>query len=196
MRLAAVILILLSLVGCTTELPLGQRGTPIGDFNLTQLQVSVKDPIVGGLSRKADDAVFETALNQALHARFDRFDGTGIYTLKVDLVGYVLAAPGIPILLAPRSLLGMNVNVYVFENGAWRRLNAETYKLVTFEDAGGDTVLGSGYTQNAQEQLDELAANAAIEIEKWMRENADWFVAPDPAPKAGSDNETGDAAAT
>lgn len=180
MRIAAVALTCLTLIGCTTELDPELFGTAIGDFRMTHLQVTVDDPIVIGLSRKLDDDTLKAALSQSLQQRFSQFEGTGDYVLSVQLVGYVLAQPGIPVLLAPRSLLGMNVSVFVKDNGEYRRLNEEAYRLVTFEDAGGDTVVGSGYTQTAEEQLHEMAENAAVDIEKWMRKNPDWFVAPDP----------------
>lgn len=178
MRLAAVLLTCFALFGCTTALHPDVENAPIGDFSLTRLSVRVNDPVVGGLSRKLEDDVLNAALTQSMQSRFGRFDGGGIYLLSVELAGYVLAQPGIPVLLAPRSLLGLNVNAYVLDNGDWRRLNEETYRLVTFEDAGGDTVVGSGYTQSAEEQLAEISDNAAIEIEKWLRENPDWFDAP------------------
>lgn len=184
MRLALVLLTCFSLLGCTTALSPDIEAAPLGNFSLTRLQVRVEDPVIGGLSRRAEDEVMTAALSEAMQSRFGRFDGDGIYLLSVELVGYVLAQPGIPVLLAPRSLLGMNVNVYVLDDGDWRRLNEETYKLVTFEDAGGDTVIGSGYTQSAEEQLAEMAENAAIDIEKWMREHPEWFTgrAPEDSP--------------
>ena len=56
-----------------------------------------------------------------------------------------------------------------------RRMADRFHAQPVFEDAGGDQVVGSGYTQTADEQLEELASNAAIEIERWLRDNESWF---------------------
>lgn len=187
MRLAAVLLTCIALMGCTTELDPDSYARPIGDFRLTHLRVNAKAPLVGALSRKASSEDLEAAVTDAVQSRFARFDGPGIYAMTADVAGYVLAAPGIPVLLAPRSLLALNVNLYVLDNGDWRQLNAETNKLVVFEDAGGDTVLGSGYTQSAAEQLAEMSENAAIEIEKWIRDNPDWFTPTEEGAQEGAE---------
>ncbi|MEM8555593.1 MAG: hypothetical protein AAGF71_12315 [Pseudomonadota bacterium] len=173
-RIMSVALLAL-LLGCTSELEPEVAQSSLEDFSLGRLIVVVDAPGKGALSRTASDDVINASVTNALNAQFGRFDGRGQYILGVKVVGYVLAQPGIPVILAPRSILLMNVLVF---DPAGRKLHDDPKRLTVFEDAGGDTVVGSGYTQSAQEQLDELSSNAAIEIEKWMRENADWFVLP------------------
>ena len=159
-------------VGCTTDLSPEVARQPIGDFRLEHLVVVVDDPFSPAVSRKLSDEVIAAALTEAVEARLGRFEGSGTNFIGVKVAGYVLAPRAVPILFAPRSQLYLNVIAY---DAAQNRLNAEPHQLVVNERAGGDTVIGSGYTQSAEEQLAELADNAAIEIEKWLRDNADWF---------------------
>lgn len=175
-RLAASLLIL-TLPGCTSDLSPDVSRQPLGAFRLQHLVVVVDEPTQGPLSRKASDTELREAVTAAMERRFRRFEGTQDYSIGIKVAGYVLAQPGVPVLFAPRSILFLNVNVY---DDVPQRLNAEPRQLTVFEDAGGDTVLGSGYTQSGPEQLAELAENAAIEIEKWLRENPEWF-RPKPA---------------
>jgi len=164
--------LVLFLGACTTDIAEATRDTPIGDFRMERLVVVVDDPYSPPVSRKVDNAAIERALNDALQGRLGRFDGGGTHYIGVKAVGYVLAPRAVPILFAPRSQLFLNVIAY---DGRQKRLNEAPLHLVVNERAGGDTFIGSGYTQTAEEQLAELAANAAIEIEKWLRENAAWF---------------------
>lgn len=169
---------------CTTELDPQVANSGLGDFSLDRVVIVVDEPQQGYvISREADEAYMKAALEQAITSRFARFEGDNSYSIGIKVTGYVLARPGVPVLLAPRSLLGMNVNVY---DDVPRRLNGKPKQLVVFEDAGGDTVVGSGYTQSAEEQLAEMADNAAIEIEKWLRENEDWFGGPAARPEAAT----------
>ncbi len=173
----AVAAVLLLAAGCTTDLSPDVARQPIGDFRLEHLVVVVEEPFSPAVSRKLSDEVIDAALTEAVEARLGRFDGAGTYSIGIKVSGYVLAPRAIPIIFAPRSQLYLNILAY---DATPERLNAEPRQLVVNERAGGDTVIGSGYTQSAEEQLAELADNAAIEIEKWLRDNADWF-APEPA---------------
>ena len=173
--------------GCTTDLSPEVARQPIGDFRLEHLVVVVDDPFSPAVSRKTTDAALKAAVEEAVGARLGRFTGAGSYSIGIKVSGYVLAPRALPILFAPPSQLYLNVLAY---DATPERLNAEPRQLIVNERAGGDTVIGSGYTQSAEEQLAELADNAAIEIEKWLRENADWFVPGPaaPAPDAGADS--------
>ncbi|WP_172327058.1 hypothetical protein [Mangrovicoccus sp. HB161399] len=171
----------LALTACTTDISPDVAGRPLGDFSLQHLVVVVDDPQKGPMSRSTDDASIETAVTQAVDARFRRFEGSGKYSIAIKVVAYALAAPGIPVILAPRSLLAMNVGIY---DSGQKRISGDWKQLVVWEDAGGDQILGTGYTQGAEEQLAELADNAAVEIEKWMRENEGWFAPSVPAGDA------------
>lgn len=190
-RPLALLLLVFTLIaaGCTSELDEATRNTPIGDFRLDRLVVVMDDePQTGFHSRKVSNATLKAAVEKAVEPRLRRFEGAGSYSIGIKVQGYILAHPGVPILLAPRSNLFLSVNVY---DAVPSRINEEPRNLTIWEDAGGDTVVGSGYTQSADEQLAELADNAAVEIERWLRENEAWFggraarPATPPAPPAG-----------
>ena len=169
-RLSLVVLIALG--ACTSPLDPEVQRSGLGDFRLQHLVVIVDDPIKGPVSRSATDAALKAAVTDAVGARFRRFAGDTPFSIGIKVQGYVLAPRALPVLFAPRSHLFLSVNVY---DGAQQRLNAETLNLTVNERAGGDTVIGSGYSQTAEQQLAELADNAGIEIERWLRENEDWF---------------------
>ncbi|MGB0661421.1 MAG: hypothetical protein ACPGNV_14755 [Mangrovicoccus sp.] len=173
---------LCALAACTTAIDEEIAAQNIGSFSLDRLVVISNAPIQGALSRDAEDEALKIAVTEAVQAQLGRFDGPSKYSIGIKVQGYVLAQPGIPVLLAPRSTLLLSVNVY---DSVPQRLNAKPKNLTIFEDAGADTVVGSGYTQSAAQQLKELAENAAIEIELWLRENPQWF----PEPPASEDSE-------
>lgn len=193
-RLLLLALTLITLGACTSDLSEGVFRSRLGEFQLDTLVVIVDEPVKGALSRDASDAELKAAVTQSVQSQLGRFDGGGAFGLGIKVAGYVLAQPGIPVVLAPRSILFLNVNVYDLRDGTARRLNGEVQRFTVFEDAGGDTVLGSGYTQSGEEQLAEMAENAAIEIEKWLRDNPKWFaprpdLAPaEPAPAAAGES--------
>jgi len=173
---------------CTAELDEATRAAPIGEFKLDRLVVVVDEPIRGPVSRRSEDDAIREAVRSAVETRLRRFRGAGSYSIGIKVQGYVLAPPGIPVLLAPRSQLFLSVLAY---DATPARINPEPLRLVVNERAGLDTMIGSGYTQSAEEQLEELAQNAAIEIERWLRDNAEWFAgdsaqASDPATEPGA----------
>jgi len=199
MRYFPLLLCLPLIAACTQPLDADVERSGLGDFTLDRLVVIVDDPTSSIVSRNASDAQLKQAVTEAVDTRLRRFDGAGSYSIGIKVQGYVLAPRGIPVLFAPRSTLFLSVNAY---DDVPSRLNADTRNLTIWENAGGDTVIGSGYSQTAQDQLDELAANAAIEIERWLRENEDWFggasARPEnatgaAAPAAGAQNPAGGA---
>ncbi|MFV0245785.1 MAG: hypothetical protein ACK5IB_12300 [Qingshengfaniella sp.] len=173
--------VLALLAACTSEIDPATMQSGIGNFRLDRVVVIVDEPEQGYvISREADEAYMKAALEEALTRRFGRFEGDSTYSIGLKVTGYVLARRGIPVIASPRSLLGLNVNVY---DSVPRRLNEAPKQMVVFERAGGDQVLGSGYTQTGEEQLAEMAENAAIEIERWLRENEAWFGGPEARPE-------------
>jgi hypothetical protein len=184
-RRSALLLLSLPLLAaaCTSELNPDVARTGIGDFSLDRLVVIIDDPLVPPYSRSLSQDKVKAALEDSLQRRFGRFEGTGKYSIGVKIQGYVLSGPAVPVLFAPRSQLFLSVNAY---DEVPARLNPDTLDLTVHEDAGGDTFVGSGYSQTAEEQIAELAENAAIEIERWMRKNPDWFRAPPGTPETAA----------
>lgn len=175
---------LLLLGACTTDLSPDVARQPIGDFRLQHLVVVAEGVYAPPVSRRLPDAALEAALEDAVGARLRRFDGEGRYSVGIKVAGYVLAPRAVPVLFAPRSQLYLNVIAY---DANQQRLNVDPHQLVVNERAGGDTIIGSGYSQSAEDQLAELAQNAAIEIEKWLRDNPDWFARPPSDSAAGAE---------
>lgn len=188
---AVLLFAILGLAACTSPLDPEVQRSGLGDFRLQHLVVIVDEPIKGVVSRSVTDAQLKTAVTDAVGDRFSRFSGDVPFSIGIKVQGYVLAPRAIPILFAPRSQLFLSVNAY---DGAQQRLNTDTRNLIVNERAGGDTVIGSGYTQTAEEQLAELADNAAIEIERWLRENEDWFGGAAARPENRSGSAAGAAA--
>lgn len=173
-------LALLALAGCTTPPDLAQPVEPIGDFRLGHNIVVSEAPTQGPMSRDATDEELEEAVRLALAERLERFDGDGLYHLGVKVEAYVLAQPGIPLLLAPRSVMLLAVNIW--DNETRERLNAEPIRITAFEGANTSVpFIPSGLAKSRETQLRNLAQSAAQEIEELLRENeAAWF-----APKPG-----------
>jgi hypothetical protein len=173
--------------GAELEEPL----TELGDFRLCYNIVTTNDAVQGPFSREADLDVFADSIRDQIDRRFGRYEGTRLYHIAIHIDAYVLAMPGVPLVASPRSALIISVNLW--DDALGRPLNEEPKQLTVLESAGGATVLGSGLTQTAEEQMQQLSENAALAIENWMLENPDWFPAPGvaaPATEAETTEET------
>jgi hypothetical protein len=173
-------LALATLAACANRADLDAPVDPIGDFRLGHNIVVARETTKGPLSREASAEEIETALRAEIEQRLRRFDGDGLYHLGVRVEAYVLAQPGIPIVLSPKSILLLAVNIW--DNETRERLNDEPIRVTAFEGANtGVPFLPSGLTKSREEQLENLSIAAAQAIEKLLRENeAEWF-----APKPG-----------
>lgn len=174
MRLAhlAAAALLALLAACASD-DLSKAPTEFGDFALGYNIVVAKNAEPVGPSRKATPEEWEAAIKSAIDARFSRYTGEKLYHIGIGVDAYALAVPGVPVLLSPKSVLAITVNVW--DDTAGRRVNAEPKKFTVFEGLTGDTVVGSGLTKTREEQMATLAANAARHINDWLVENAAWF---------------------
>ncbi|MFT5796546.1 MAG: hypothetical protein ACI84R_000593 [Candidatus Azotimanducaceae bacterium] len=159
-------LMMVSLAACNGASDLQEAPAPLGDFRLGHNIVVAPKVAKGPLSRPATEEELTTAMKAAIAERFDRYDGEKLYHFGVSVEGYVLAAPGIPILFAPKSILIINVTVW--DDAANAKLNAEPHQITVFESFGKGPVVGSGYTQTAEQQLENLSQNASKAIERYM----------------------------
>jgi hypothetical protein len=157
---------------CATE-DLSAPPPPIGDFDLGFNIVVARDPQQVGPSRTATPAEWEAVMKAEIEKRIGRYNGNKLYHLGVNVDGYALAYPGIPVLLNPKSVLVVSVNVW--DDTAQRRINAEPKQITVFEPFSGETLIGSGLTQTKETQMQNLAANAARKINDWLAENKAWF---------------------
>lgn len=156
---------------------------PIGDFYLGHNIVVAANAQLGPFSREASAEEWEEVLGEEMERRFRRFDGDRMYHLAVSVDGYVLAVPGIPVVAAPRSVI--IVGVTVWDDAAGGKINDTPHRMTIFENISGDTMISSGLTQTREEQMRNLSVSAARSIERWLRDNIEWFEGNDPtAPEA------------
>lgn len=178
-RRVFVLLAALALVACANRPDLTQAVDPIGDFRLGHNVVVARDNTMGPMSREATDAELEEALTAALEERLRRYDGDGLYHVGVRIEAYVLAQPGIPLVLAPRSVFLLALNIW--DNETRERLNEEPIRITAFEGVNtGVPFVPSGIAKSKQQQLENLSISAAQEIEELLKENADAWFAPKP----------------
>lgn len=170
-RLIAALSVLL-LAACAAE-DLSRPPEPMGNFAVGYTIVVAKNAQAAGPSRKATAEEWEYVLKDALEKHFGRYDGDKLYHIGVTVDAYALAIPGVPVVLNPKSVLAITVNVW--DDTAGRKINAEAEQLTVFQSLSGETMIGSGLTQNRKEQMEDLAANAADDINDWLLRNKAWF---------------------
>jgi hypothetical protein len=175
-RLVAALLSMVLLVSCAKN-DLDDPKADLGDFKLG-LNIVVADNMKKvPISRNATVEEWEAAMVKAIDDRFGRYDETGtkFYNFAVAVDGYALAPPGIPIVAAPKSILVISVSI--FDDAAGTLVNPEDRgrQFTIFEQSSAKTLVGSGLTQTREEQIANLSAAAATQIEYWMRENREWF---------------------
>jgi len=161
---------------------LDEPPVPLGPFKLGHNVVVASKAVKGPLSRNATEEELKDALGTAIANRFERYDGDKLYHFGVSVEGYVLAAPGIPIVYSPKSV--MIINVTVWDDAAGGKLNEKPEQLTVFESLSGETVISSGLTQSKEQQLRNLTVNAAKQIERYLTrqmKNEGWFGGPVPA---------------
>jgi hypothetical protein len=174
------------LAACQTN-DLAEPPVPLGDFSLG-LNIVVTDKIQKVvISRDASPEDWEKALKKAIEDRFGRYNGPKLYNLGISIDAYALAPPGVPLVLKPKSALGITANIW--DDAAQQKLNVEGKQLIIFEKMSGETVVGSGLTRSKQQQMDILSYNAAKAIEGWLLENPEWFGLP-PKPVAAAPTGT------
>ncbi|AJE45348.1 hypothetical protein [Celeribacter indicus] len=201
---------LLALVACGSDAAKVTAETPLvdlGDFRLGHNVVIAKDAQKAPFSREATEEEIETALTATIQERLGRYEGDKLYHIGIKVDAYGLAAPGLPVLFTPKSILVLAVNIW--DDSQNRKLTEKPKVIVVFESLTGETVIGSGLTRSREEQLDILTRNAALKVERWLQENGRWFgvepiapegseaddaraalevLAPDAVPPAANDN--------
>lgn len=146
---------------------------PIGDFRLGYAIVVADNAEPVGPSRKATAEEWEAALQKSVRAQLDRYQGEKLYHIGVGVRAYALAVPGVPLVLSPKSVIVVSVDVW--DDAIQRPINPEPKEFTVFEGLSGATVIGSGLTKSREEQLQTLADNAAQQIANWLAENKAWF---------------------
>jgi triacylglycerol esterase/lipase EstA (alpha/beta hydrolase family) len=172
-RILFVGLVLGLLAACGTDADLVEKPQALGNFKMEHNIVVSKNAKQGPLSRPANLSAFKSTLEGAIQDRMGRYEGDMLYHIGVNIDAYVLALPGVPVVLNPKSLLIFSVTV--LDYASQNKINVEAEQITVLENLTGKTAISSGLTQSAEEQMENLSRSAARAIEKWLRENKAWF---------------------
>ncbi|WP_224817001.1 hypothetical protein [Hasllibacter sp. MH4015] len=166
--------LVLTLMACAAGDPLEEDLPPMGDFRLGHNIVVAENMQQVPPSRNATPEEWQEILTSEIDRRFGAYEGDRLYHIGIAVDGYALAPPGIPIVLSPRSVLVLSVNIWDDELG--RKLHEEPEQIIVFEGTSPETFLvGSGIARNRNEQMQVLARNAARRVQLFMLENPEWF---------------------
>ena len=179
----------LGLAGCADNSQVtGKRD--LGEFRLGHNVVVADNAVQGGfLSREATPERIEEVLTSEMERRLGRYEGGQLYHVGINVDGYVLAQPGIPVVAAPKSLMIVSVNVW--DDAGQKKLTEKPRQITIWETLKASSVVGgTGYTMTADEQLINLSQNVVREIEDWFEVRNTWFDA-----KPGLEDELRDVVA-
>lgn len=169
----AVLTAVILLSACTVANPDNEEQVPLGDFKL-DLNVAVTDSAKKmGVTRDASPEEWEDALEAAIEKRFRRYEGDKLYHISYSLDGYILATKGGRLALAPRS--AMSVTVHVWDSETKTQLKDRSKQMLILEQLDGETLIGSGFFNSKEQQMDNLAAQFAKAVERWLVSNGDLF---------------------
>lgn len=171
---ASLTAVVLVLAACQTN-DLKEPPVPLGNFQLG-VNVAITDKMQSpGISRQVTPKQMETAITQAVAARFDypRYQGDRLLNFGIFVDGYLLAPPGIPVVMSPASVMMVTVNV--FDDATGKKLNEGGTRLTVVEKGSAATLIGSGLTQTKEKQLETLAYNVAKRIESFLLEHPEWL---------------------
>lgn len=174
-RLSALLLAAFALSACETRT--GLQPPPeslVQGFKLGHAVVVADKATKAPISRDATPAQWQEALGKAVKERFGSLDGKAFYHLGINVDGYALAPPGVPLVVSPKSVLIISVTLLSDTDGG-RKLNDKPEQLTVFETLSGETVMGSGLTQSAEQQMANLSFNAALAIQDWLGKNPQFF---------------------
>jgi hypothetical protein len=180
----------LFLAACQTN-DLKEPPVPLGNFALG-VNVAITDKMqVPGISRQVTPEVMDAAITSAISDRFARYEGAKLFNIGTFVDGYLLAPPGIPIVLSPSSVMIVTVNI--FDDATGKKLNPGGTRLTVIEKGSANTLIGSGLTQTKEKQLETLAYNVAKRIEGFLLENYTWLGMSEAEAKAAIAQSNGTA---
>ena len=174
-RLIALMLAALAVSACETRTGLQPPPDALQrDFRLGHVVVIADKATKAPISRDARPEQWQAAIDKAVKDRFGALGGKAFYHLGINVDGYALAPPGVPLLVTPKSVLIISVTMLTDTEGG-RKLNEKPEQLTVFETLSGDSVVGTGLTKSAEEQMENLAFNAALAIQDWLGRNPQFF---------------------
>jgi hypothetical protein len=170
----------LLLAACGAPQRLDAPPEMLANFRLGHVIVVANNATQSPVSRSATPEEWQAALDKAVRERFGRIEGDKYYHFGLHVDGFALAPPGVPVVVSPKSVLIVSATLWDDEKQG--KLNERPHQITVFESLSGDTVVGTGLTRTKEEQMEQLAFNAAAAIEKWLLENPEWFPPPPVAP--------------
>ena len=168
LRSAVIVFGFALLSACTGATDLKDAPVPLGDFSLGHNIVVAPKAQTAAIGRDVSKDELAASLQDAIAQRFGRYDGEKDYHLGVSIEGYIIARAGIPVVAAPKS--AMIIRVTVWDDAKGIKLNTPPEQLTIFETLDGNSLIGSGWTQSAETQVQLLSANAAQAIEDFLVE--------------------------
>lgn len=176
-RFISILATLAVIAGCTYEGDLKEPPVYLGNFSLGHnVVVAPKVQTAAAVSREVSEEELTAALQNAIAKRFDRYEGDKSYHLGVSIEGYILARAGVPVVAAPKS--AMIIRVTVWDDAQAKKLNVPPEQMTIIENLDGESLFGTGWLQQSDEQLAGLARNAAKAIETFLveqNEELGWF---------------------
>lgn len=168
----------LMLAACGAGAPGDEPPAEMGTFRLGHNITVADNAQLGPLSRTAEPEEWEAALTGAIDERLGGYEGEGLFHLGIGLNAYALALPGVPLVVSPKSVLVITVNIW--DNATQQKLVEDGRQFTIFEGLSPETLLGSGLTQSKEVQMQNLSRNAARSIQNWILEHPEWIgLAPD-----------------
>ncbi|PZX44664.1 hypothetical protein LY56_01914 [Roseinatronobacter thiooxidans] len=177
----------LAVSACASGAELKDERAELGDFFLSHAIVVAEDATALPGSRPAEAEEWEEVIVSEMRRRLGRYDGDKLYHIGVNVQAYMIAPPGIPLVLSPRSALGVTVDLW--DDAAGGKLNDRPHRIIVGEAISGETIVGSGNTQTREEQMQNLAENVVLSIENWLAANPDWFPPRPEPPEPLTDEE-------
>lgn len=173
MRALLAICLAVTLSACAVPDPDTEERASLGDFQLGHNVVVTKNAKKIGPSRTASPEEWEELLEAEMERRFGRYEGGKLYHIGINLDGYALAVPGVPIVLSPKSALVISVTVW--DDADNKKLNVPPRQITVLEQFDGNTILGSGLTQGRNKQMKNLAAAMTRAVQRYLVANREWF---------------------
>lgn len=164
------------LAACDAPKDLDQPPVPLGDFALGLNIVVPETAQTVPITRPVTPEEWKTVLTKAMADRFGRYEGSKLYNFGMSVDGYSIAPPGVPLIASPKSVLIVTVNIW--DDASQTLLNPGGKRITIVEGMSPETVFGSGWTQNKQQQLDKMAYQVAFAVQNYLLENPEWFGLP------------------
>lgn len=168
---ALIITLAFGLTACATPDIANQPKRDLGDLGFGHNIVVAPEIMKGPLSREASAEDWIESVKTEVGTRMGRYDGDRLVHLGINVGGYVLAHPGIPIVGSPKSALVLLVTAWDDEAGA--KFHEKPFQVVVTESFSAKGFIGSGLTTTAEEQMANLTTNGVAAIEVWLSQHAD-----------------------